>query len=150
MTGQLYAISLWQPWASLIFARSPDGNPIKVHETRHWAPAELGVIKRGQRLVIQAALTGRGYNEISDHLNHLCVLAWGRGYRSLLPRGAALGEATLADWYPAEPSAAFGADDLASGYWGAGRFAWRLEQPTLYELSRPMKGSQGFWRVDRT
>lgn len=150
MTDRLYAISLWQPWASLIFARTRDGRPIKIHETRHWAPAESGVIKRGQRLVIHAAKTTRGYREMSDELHAICseVFPYACAYRGFLPLGAALGTVTLADWYPALPTLSANEEDLAAGGWGEGRVAWRLEAPQAYPEPRPMKGKQGFWRVD--
>lgn len=147
---QLYAISLWQPWASLIFASSAQGllHRVKVHETRHWVPSTPGVIKRGQRLVIHAAQTTRGHRDIAVGLHDLCIATLGPDYQRALPRGAALGEVTLADWYPADPARAASADDLAAGGWGEGRFAWRLDDAELYPAPVPMKGRQGFWRVE--
>lgn len=151
MSEQLYAISLWQPWASLIFASHPEAllQRCKVHETRHWVPAEQGAIKRGQRLVIHAAQTTRGYRDMPEDLHELCSVAFGKAcaYRGFLPLGAALGTVTLGDWYPADPMRAAHEDDLTSGGWGDGRFAWRLDAAELYPQPRPMKGRQGFWRV---
>lgn len=147
--GHLYAISLWQPWASLIFARDEERVPVKVHETRHWVPAAHGVIQRGQRLIIHAAKTQQGYRDISEDLHDVCSTAfpYACAYRGFLPLGAALGEVTLVDWYAADPSKAEHEEDRIAGAWGEGRFAWRLADPVLYAAPVPMAGRQGFWRV---
>jgi activating signal cointegrator 1 len=147
MTDRIYAISLWQPWASLIFARV-DGSPVKVHETRHWVPSEPGVVKRGSRILIHAAKTTRGYSQMSSQLHEICqeVFPYACAYRGFLPLGAALGTVELRDWYPANQRWT-GEDDYACGDFSVGRFAWRLAEPDAFAAPVPMKGRQGFWRV---
>ena len=143
-----HAISLWQPWASLLFVRDNHGSRVKFHETRHWVPAQYGVIHRTSRIIIHAAKTKEGYRGQDRDLHKLCADLWGDDYRDRLPLGAAIGTAEFQDWYPADERMAVSANDLLCGNWGPGRFAWRFCEPDLYMNPVPMKGRQGFWRVD--
>lgn len=144
---RIYAISLWQPWASLIFATSADGERFKHHETRHWVPKPGFPVKRGSRLIIHAAKTTRGFSDMPDAFARLCYEAFGEGYRDKLPVGAAIGTVTLADWYPAADTAAMHEADRLCGNWSYERFAWLLDDPEQFATPIPMKGQQSFWRV---
>lgn len=148
MADRIQAISLWQPWASLVFATMPGGHRVKVHETRHWVPSEHGVIKRGSRLAIHAALTRTGVRSMTPVLRSLCGVALGDDFERTMPFGAVLGTVTLADWYPAALCRSDSVRDTAAGHWGEGRFAWRLDAPERFALPIAMKGRQGFWSVE--
>lgn len=77
----LRTISLWQPFASLIFARK------KKHETRSFR-----AIARhdGERIVIHAAKKMLPAELLSPELHALCVETFGPDYREILPRGVLL------------------------------------------------------------
>lgn len=139
------AISLWQPWASLLFV--PDA---KVHETRHWpAPARL----IGQRVLIHAAKTNEGFRDMeeADDLPRLCIQLWGPKFS--LPRGAFIGTATLTRSFQIG-SAWVGIDAPVSdeneicGNWESGRYAWRLDDRQLLATPISAKGQQGWWNAE--
>ncbi|MFZ0269903.1 hypothetical protein [Caulobacter sp.] len=138
----IWAISLWQPWASaLMFPH------LKVHETRHWpAPARL----IGQRVAIHAAQRRCPLNETSLLNDEAANATFGLPWRQNVPYGALIGTAILAacqpmsGQYAARPAHA---NDEAFGYWSAERFAWRMADPIPFETPLPMKGQQGWWRL---
>ncbi len=124
------AISLWQPWGSLIFAR------LKKFETRHWATFYRGP------LAIHAA--GRSCPAADDGLVALCCDTFGNDWRKTLPRGRMLGTVNLTDCKHTE---AFDVDAIEQlcGNWEEGRYAWRLEDPTAFIGPPEVKGRQGFF-----
>lgn len=127
------AISLWQPWAWLLFT------PHKVHETRHWRAPERYI---GRRIAIHAAKK----RVPEDDLEPIIVAKLDAA--PPLAFGALLGTAVLAevrsmrDYGPAHDM------DRACGYWAPDRFAWRMEDAKLFDEPIPMKGQQGFWSVE--
>lgn len=139
-----WCISLWQPWASLLFVPGA-----KVHETRHWpAPARL----IGQRVVIHAAKTNAGFRDMEegDEIVRLCVKTWDADFS--LPRGAFIGTAILAasfkilDHWEVGKEPASDEDELC-GDWSSGRYAWRMDDRTPLPAPIPAKGQQGFWKI---
>lgn len=146
------AISLWQPYASLIAANA------KPYETRHWAPSPRFV---GKRIAIHAAarkLTRAEldslYDEVADALG-FCH------WHMRIPYGAVLGTALLAGAYKlgfstyekkpvvghvpgSKPLDLIQAD--AFGDYEEGRWCWRLED--FQSLPEPAlaKGKQGWWQ----
>jgi activating signal cointegrator 1 len=139
---QLPAISLWQPWATLIMLGE------KEYETRHWQPQQL---KRGQSLVIHAAKRWTKEEiEICLHEPFRSVLA-NHGIMDptkQLPKGAALG---VVQYMGAEPTEeireGLGAHERAFGNYSNKRFAWRLQK--LYTFDKPItvRGEQGIFSV---
>lgn len=159
------AISLWQPYASLIAWGE------KQYETRSWATDYRGeiVIHAGKNREVIEDLTmffakfydaGRKAIVVPDHLHHRFeyqfMLAAGRykqkhnlGKVALndLPLGAAVAVATLVDCIPADrvyphissQERAFG------GYLGANRYAWRLENVRSLDPVVPMRGKQALF-----
>lgn len=113
----LPVISLWQPWASLMFTDRGDGQKVKTIETRSWAPP-AGLV--GQRMGIASAAkppTGGGdplrSTPVGDWLpfrqhdgdrgwvmEHYAVGHPGAPDRVALPLGAMLGTGILADAVP--------------------------------------------------
>ena len=137
-------ITLWQPWASLIFATN-DGVPMKRHETRSFRcpPAY-----RGEVIGIHAAKTFPASKHISGDLADLCYDAFGCAWNHSLPLGAILGTVRLGECaqmgglMPAQP---MDDEDRISGDWTPGRFAWRLHDPAAFPEPIYAAGKQGWW-----
>lgn len=122
------AISLWQPWASLIV----DGR--KQYETRDWATKHRGP------LAIHAA-------KVVD--KDACRLF---GYRPYdIPSGAVLGVADLMHCceMTEEIIAMQGGVELAVGHWMVGRFAWKLRLVERFIVPVPTVGRQGIFEWPR-
>lgn len=129
------AISLHQPWASLILCGR------KVHETRHWrAPDRL----IGERIAIHAAKRPVP-RDIAPELHELCMDEFGCGYPDTLVRGALVCVATLASCLPMTETQPASDDDRVAGGWSPERFAWRLTDVTPIWPSIPYLGRQGWF-----
>lgn len=129
-------ITLWQPWASLIFSGH------KRYETRAYRPPNKYL---GTRIAIHAA--ARPCPRVGDELADLCYDAFGCGWNYSLPRGAILGTVLLGMCVPSEeyePSD----DDRIAGDWSTGRFGWRLWEVEPLSAPLPAKGKQGWWSID--
>ena len=146
------AISLWQPWASLIMTGA------KTFETRAWPTKYRGP------LVICAAKGGLSKTEL---IHQLCFWSFQGGLAPLvgkpldltgkswpgvsidhLPFGAALGIVDLVD--------CIRTDDLTLGQIGTdkpfgdfslGRYAWKLENVRPFDKPIQVKGKQGFINI---
>lgn len=134
--GRVPVITLWQPWASLIFTGH------KRCETRSFAPPLKYV---GKRIAIHAA--ARTPPRVGDELADLCYDAFGCGWSYSLPRGAILGTATLGGFYPTEKLSPPD-DDRIAGDWSNGRYAWQLLDPEPLASPLPAKGKQGWWSIE--
>lgn len=134
------ALSIWQPYASLIVT----GN--KFFETRAWP---LPRAMHGQRIAIHSTKT------ILPQQRALWEDAEFRGYydQTGLPApeklafGCVVGSVIL---HSCEVIDAELLDDVTSeeqlyGYWEPGNYAWRLRQPVMFHEPIPAKGFQGFW-----
>lgn len=137
------AISLWQPWASLIAIGA------KKYETRSFVPHYRGP------LLICAAKGGLPKRELFDILAQrpfqgalnpkslsLSVLY------SRLPFGAALCVVDLVDCIRTENLIEDYRADLPFGDFSYGRFAWKLENVRAFKEPFPVKGKQGLFEVD--
>ncbi len=130
------AISLWQPWASLIFTGD------KKHETRSFRPPEKVL---GHRIAIHAAQ--RIVPPPSVGLGLICEREFGvDGWRDL-PRGVILGTVRLLEAYPTERGQPDVVDRLC-GDWTPGRFAWWFDRPERLAQPIPWKGRQGWFEVE--
>ena len=126
------AITLWQPWATLVAIGA------KRFETRSWSTHYRGP------LAIHAAKTGmdiaryRGRPKIEEALAHA-------GYSfDTLPLEAVVCTTRLAAVLPAAVVVRQGlADDF--GDYGAGRYAWQLVAVRPLVEPVPAKGRQRFW-----
>lgn len=129
------AISLWQPWASLIACG------VKVHETRHWhAPGWL----IGQRIAIHAAK--KLIADPGEDLAELLSDEFGGHWVMDLPRGAIVATATLANCCPTmERLCLTSREDAICGDWHPGRFAWHLTEIRKVDPPQPYRGAQGIW-----
>lgn len=133
------AISLWQPWASLILAG------VKAHETRHWAAPKTQV---GQRVLIHAAGTVQGYLGVDAQLQAICVRHFGEAWRDTLPRGVFLGFVILGAPKRTDEIDPRDHVDALCGDWSDGRWAWPLYAPSPFPEPIPGKGQQKFWSVE--
>ena len=136
MTDTIRVISLWQPYASLIFSRR-----LKRHETRGWKLPDRLV---GERIAIHAAKKKPSRAFERSDLGRLCAAEFGADWRETLPYGAIVATVTLGACYPTERGPQTEADYLA-GDWTPGRFAWRLDDASPLGDPVPTVGRQGWW-----
>jgi len=130
-------ISLWQPYASLVFER------IKRHETRKRPPPLKYV---GGYIALQATASFPPLKKISEELHELCLDTFGCNYNHSLPFGCILGTVILSGGIPTTECQPANNDDRIAGDWSPGRFAWPLSEPTKFSTPIPAKGKQGWWR----
>lgn len=127
-TRTMKAISLWQPWATLI-ARG-----LKVHETRHWPTAYRGAV------AIHAAKT----LDLAGAPEPLCRAGLGRLWWAECPSGAVVAVARLSGCELADLTDTTRAD-LAAGNFTPGRYAWRLSKIRPLGEPIPLTGRQGLF-----
>jgi DNA N-6-adenine-methyltransferase (Dam)/ASCH domain len=127
------AISLWQPWASLI----PLG--LKHYETRSWKTEY-----RGKLLICSTAVNSKQHKEYLKICDELGLPAW-----SDFPHGKAIAVCDLVDCVPmtAEFIASQSRTEILCGDWQVGRYAWKLEN--IQPITEPfaVKGKQGLFNV---
>lgn len=130
------ALSLWQPWASLVALGA------KKFETRSWATPY-----RGPLLIHAAKHWTKELVELSgDHtfFKHLCKV---NNRVSQLPKGTYLALVDLVEIFPVEVAKSTGLishEEYHFGDYSAGRFAWKLENVRKFEPI-PARGYQGLW-----
>ena len=129
------AISLHQPWASLVMVGR------QLWETRSWPTDYRGV------LAIHAGKTLPPYalefcREFDGEL-----AAVGIHDVTALPLGAVLGCVRLTGCIKTDGPEArrLGERAKAWGNWEPGRYAWRLEGPAPYGAPVPARGMRGLW-----
>lgn len=131
------SISLWQPFASLLFTEPRT----KIHETRHWATSHRG------RMYIHAAKRPIRQYELDPRLEDLCMEVFGESFRTSLPFGAVIGTVQLIDCMRTESVAPHTTpQDVLCGDFSHGRFAWSMAVPMRIG-PWPYKGQQGFWDI---
>ena len=141
------AITLWQPYASLVAIGA------KQNETRSWATkyrgplaihAAMNMPKWVKKLLPGfARLIGiKEYNG-----SWLYYLEHGSG-----PFGKVVAIGNLVDCVPITPEfvANLSEQEKAFGDYTPGRFAWILEDVRRFEKPVPAKGMQGLWNWDET
>lgn len=131
------AITLWQPWATLIAIGA------KRFETRGWATNYRGP------LAIHAAKRPIQYVELNTHIYGALGEA-GCRMPNRLPMGCVVCTVNLAAVYPAERAIElpfFGECERHFGDFTPGRFAWRLDNVQTID-NIPARGSRGFWEWD--
>lgn len=143
------AISLWQPWATLIAMRA------KRVETRGWYTDYRGPLvicaakKWGWDLFTQCIQPG--FFEVLN-LPRYSGLA-PRAVPKPLPLGVAVATCRLIDCVRSERfyeqyKAMATEQELRFGDYGPGRFAWVLSEIEPFAVPPPIRGEQGFFEVD--
>jgi hypothetical protein len=136
--ARLPVITLWQPWASLIFTGD------KKHETRAFPfPAKYA----GRRIAIHAAKALPLVIPMGVHL--LCEREWGANsaWREAVPRGAILGTVRLVHAISTEAGTPDSVDRIC-GDWSDGRYAWLLTDRYRLPDPLPARGKQGWWSIE--
>ncbi len=132
------ALSIWQPWASLIIAGH------KKIETRFWsAPYRI----RGQRIAIASTKSMRSEQRraAEEEAFQQHFKATGLPALDKLPMGCVLGTAIVASCRAMDPEFLECLDDQeeAFGIYAPDRFAWFLEDPQPLQKPVPVRGAQG-------
>ena len=132
------AISLWQPWATLIALG------VKQYETRDWTTHYRGL------LAIHAAKRPVVWREIEGNIE-AALIRKGEKYNHL-PLGAVLCIVRLVDIVPVEDVVKLAESDwrikneeLDFGNYQPDRYAWKLEMVKVSPEPVPVKGAQGLW-----
>lgn len=156
MSGTIPAITIWQPWASLIAAE------VKPFEFRGWAPprsfwhlrvaihAGARPVRRGEVAELTAKLQGDHWRVtgLSDRSSALAVLeAWWRNHQAL-PLSSVLCTATLGAPLRNDALAdALGLPRLNdSDRDEHSNYGWPLTDIRRLQPFVPARGAQGFWR----
>lgn len=131
-TGKIKALTLHQPWATLIAVGA------KQFETRSWATSFRGpvVIHAGKTLVTQ------GFDRM---FMDMLAMA-GCSNLQALPLGVAVCVADLTACYRTEQVRPhLTAMEAAFGFYEVGRAAWKLEHIRVLTPPIPARGQQGLW-----
>lgn len=167
------AITLWQPWAQLIFVILTifgKQRPVKRVETRSWNTNFRGRIAihaakhkkidpetsheiRSAIMAVPEIFEG-GQDTIresakNDAMTQLFYLERGLPHSRF---GAIIGTVEIVDCVPIERLYGTEYDtplERAVGDWSPGRYGWILKDPVIFETPIPAKGSQGFWNWDK-
>lgn len=145
MSESISALSLWQPWATLIALG------LKQFETRSWQRRSI----IGQHLAIHASARWDGkvkryaYNLVIHRPELRPHLLTEKGYVKSLPCGAVLCVCKLVDIYPTdEIQPQIGVVERLCGDWTPGRFAWKLDLVEVFDVPIPAQGHQLLWKWD--
>lgn len=148
------AISLWQPWASLVVCGA------KKIETRSWPTKVRGTvaIHAAKRPFNTSSYLDRELHPFANALGLPDIYSFNK-----LPLGCILGTVEIIEVYPIVSQtnidgrpleAAFYDDDvrvsvtgneLLFGGYTPGRYAWILDNPVMFDKPIPAIGRQGFW-----
>jgi hypothetical protein len=150
------AISLWNPWAALLFTGAPIGpapggrrlgDGVKRHETRSWAPPRK---VWGQRIAIHAAKKVVSFDEVMHLQSLMDRLEVDDRMPDVTRRGMILGTMVLESYRKVIMPAEMLTDptDILCGDWDIGRFVWRMTDAILFDKPIPCVGRQGFFNVD--
>lgn len=168
MTESIYALSLWQPWASLLVLGEKEFEtrawpiPLKhlprktaIHAASRWTREQSEFCERdpfvkAALLKHQQALNFRSLAESkAKGFNHgACVEL--DGISIYLPLGCLIGVGGFVSCWPTETldgSVYLTAKEKAFGNYAPGRFAFRFHDPQRI-IHTPMPGRQRWWRVD--
>jgi activating signal cointegrator 1 len=149
---KVWAISLWQPWASLVICGA------KLVETRSWWPKHLDL----PAILAIHATKGTGTLDMDEFIE-LCtdpyykeaLQAAGHASPSDLPRGMILGLVRLANCVNTVSLMAGHAypglltrQEQAFGDYTPGRYGWVFDQVLRYEVPEPARGKQSLWEYE--
>jgi hypothetical protein len=128
------AISLWQPWATLIAIGA------KQYETRHWAVKYRGPV------IIHAAKTRSELGIIKTAPFAKVLVDAGYFASGDLPFGAAVAFAWIIGCHPTHSIVQrVSTEERAFGDWSYGRYAWELVRVCMLPEPIPMTGRQSLF-----
>lgn len=129
------AITLWQPWATLVAIGA------KEYETRSWKTSYRGP------LAIHAALTTKHINLARQNESmQTALLDAGYLITEQIPFGAVIAVVELVDCFPVEQIwHQLSEEEADFGDYGAGRYAWELRLIREVKPYVPVRGRQGIW-----
>lgn len=130
------ALSLWQPWATLIAIG------VKQYETRSWATPYRGP------LLIHAARRFQLEERQTCLISPFRECLQKAGYKSTydLPLGAYIAVAYLIEIVPTRAIRNnLSGQESAFGNYADGRYAWKLERVQALPEPIPARGYQGLW-----
>ena len=133
------ALSLWQPWASLIALGA------KQYETRSWSTNY-----RGELVIHAAKRFARAEQALCATRPFIDWLVDG-DIMSVkdMPLGVCLCVVELVDVVHTEVIApSLSQQELAFGDYTPGRYAWKLEVVRVFDEPIPARGYQGLWMVE--
>lgn len=133
------AITLWQPWASLIFWGFKD------HETRGFPMPERMI---GEWVAIQAAARSVRPAELEPGLDAIIRAHWGDTYEVMLPHRKVLGLVRFGPSVLTNRTRPTGEADRLAGNWEPHRHAWPILERVELDEPAPAQGRQGWWRVE--
>jgi hypothetical protein len=141
-------ISMWQPYASLLFAwDSERGDHAKAFETRGFKMPDRLI---GQRIAIHATKAFAPNSALTEPLMDLCYDMFGCSYNHSLPRAAIIGVVSFGRSRRSEDERRFQPEsEIAAGDWSDDRWVWPVMSCDLLREPVPAKGKQGWWRFDR-
>lgn len=132
------AISLWEPWAWLVFAM------LKGYETRHWPTPYRGLlaIHAAKKWTSDEKDTWRAIRERFGGLPGMSIAP------ETPPLGALLCVVKLVDVQPTwVVRTQIQPPERAFGNYEHGRYAWKLEMVKKFDEPITWKGAQGFFNV---
>lgn len=159
----MLALSLWQPWASALFAARTlhdDAVRLKTNETRSWSTSYRGpvLICAAHRWDIE--LRDVAAHDVTQHwanpfeeasTSAASTIQWAYAYAHgwLLPLGAALGLVDIVDCVPTESLHGQVPEwEWAMGNYEPGRFALVTANPRPLRNPLPIRARQKLFRPD--
>lgn len=152
------AISLWQPWASLLVMPLA-GDPLhaeKQIETRDWPTNVRGMVaihaaKRNIKLEADDDAYFYVHRIAKDNPLMPKEMQMGPNYWSfpIFPRGAIVGITYIIACVPIKQLYGTKYDtpeERALGNWSPSRYGWICERPHMFDRPIPCVGKQGFFR----
>lgn len=151
---RIKAISLWQPWASLVAIGA------KQFETRGWwtnyrGPLAIHAAKRWtheQWSLCQQAPFVEAFSVMPAMIAATCGVV-PNGKRHTLPLGCIVATCELVGCRIIDQDGTLSMPEVteqeyAFGNWSPGRYAWRLNNVRMLRETVPWKGRQGFFWVE--
>ncbi|MDF5718208.1 MAG: hypothetical protein PUP93_31160 [Rhizonema sp. NSF051] len=135
----MYAITLWEPWATLL------AKGIKEVETRSWHPHKN--MKLPQTILIHAASRPVKHSELYALYKELELIP---PDRESFSRSAIIGAIDFENYFlmTEEIIAQTSRFEKACGLWLPGRWGWNCSNPILFDEPIPCKGQQLFCQPD--
>ena len=166
-TEQINAITIWQPYASLL------ADQLKTTETRSWGPPLHAL---GQPLAIHSGSRKVAQSTIPFHVNRKMQVKYSDSWRSEIPYGCILAVGTLDSYYwvtggtrtddtgqevviaqhvkPIEQSSMTDPlhVEVPTDPWGdysTGRYIWKITDLETLEVPIKVSGSRNLWKWSR-